>query len=508
MKIRLIEPKPPGVNVYDRSRLPRLGLPLLGEILHRAGHDVTIYVETIAPVDWYDVSQADLVGFSTTTSTAPAAYKMAARMKEIGVPTVIGGSHVTFLTDEALAHCDFVVRGEGQTTLPELVEAIEKGGTFKSIEGLSYRDADGRICHNAGRPPCTQEEFAALPAPNLHLIAGHERMTQMPYMTSWGCPYGCDFCSVIHMFGRQMRYRPVETILDDLESFRSGSTVFFYDDNFVVNKTRTKELLRGIIRRKLNFQWTTQMRASAVFKDGKTGELDRELLGLMKASGCVAVYCGFESVNQATLDAYNKHQNVSEVENAIRAFHAYEIHVHGMFVFGADTDTADTFDETATFALRNRIDTVQFVVLTPMPGTPLAKRLKETDRILSKDWSLYDAHYCVFQPKNMSAYECQWRTHRAMMKFYAPEHSIRILALTLPKLLLREQRVLYEQAKAFLLSGNLLETMIGFSQDSLRQLKNTLALPTLRLYALRQLQKWAEEAPKKTPWDQPLPAMR
>jgi len=487
--------------VYDRSKLPRLGLPLLGELLRRAGHDVMIYVETISPVDWHDVEQADLVGFSTTTATAPSAYQMAARMQMIGIPTVIGGSHVTFLPDEALDNCDFVVRGEGQVTLPELVNAISKGGGFESIAGLSYRDAENKVCHNPDRPTCTQEEFAALPAPNLQLIEGHQRMTQMPYMTSWGCPYGCDFCSVIQMFGQHMRYRPIEAILDDLEQFKSGSMIFFYDDNFVVNKARTKELLRGIIRRGLKLQWSTQMRASAVFKNGKGGELDRELLSLMKQSGCIIVYCGFESVIQATLDAYNKRQQVRDIEEAIPAFHAYGIHVHGMFVLGADTDTADTFRQTADFALDNKIDTVQFIVLTPFPGTQLAKRMKEEGRILSMDWSLYDGHYCVIKPKQMSAYECQWRTHRAMMKFYAPEQSIKILALTLPKLLLREQRVLYEQTKSFLLSGNLLETVIGFSQDSLKQLKKTLALPTLRLYALRQLQRWAEEAAWKTPWE-------
>ncbi len=499
MKIRLIEPGPPGVSVYDRSRLPRLGLPLLGEILRRRGYDVKVYVETIAPIDWYDVLQADLVGFSTITATAPAAYRMAERVKQMGIPTVIGGSHVTFLTDEALEHCDFVVRGEGQNTLPELVSALEGKTSPGIIKGLSYRDADGSIRHNPDRPACTQEEFAALPTPNLRLIAGHKRMTQMPYMTSWGCPYGCDFCSVIHMFGRKVRYRSVETILADLQTFRPGSVVFFYDDNFVVNKTRTKELLRGMIRRGLKFQWTTQMRASAVFRNSKSGELDRELLELMKASGCIAVYCGFESVNQATLDAFSKHQGVDEVRHAIRAFHAYGIHVHGMFVFGADTDTTDSFQETADFALRNRIDTVQFMVLTPLPGTPLAKRLDDEGRTLSKDWSLYDAHYCMFQPKHMSAYECQWRTHRAMMRFYSAEESFRILAFTLPKLLLREQRVLYEQAKAFLMSGDLLETLTGLSRDSLDQLKKTLFLPGLRLYALRQLQKWAKEAPFKTP---------
>ena len=102
MKIRLIEPRAPGLNVFDRARLPRLGLPLLGQLLVERGHDVRIYVETLAPVDWTDVAEADLVGFSSTTATTPAAYEMAGRVRGMSIPTVIGGSHVTFLPDEAL----------------------------------------------------------------------------------------------------------------------------------------------------------------------------------------------------------------------------------------------------------------------------------------------------------------------------------------------------------------------------------------------------------------------
>ena len=127
MKIRLIEPKAPGLNVFDQARLPRLGLPLMGRILADQGHDVRIYVETLSPVDWADVAQADLLGLSSTTATTPRAFEMARRARGLGIPAVIGGSHVTFLPDEALEHCDFVVRGEGQAALPELMAALEAG---------------------------------------------------------------------------------------------------------------------------------------------------------------------------------------------------------------------------------------------------------------------------------------------------------------------------------------------------------------------------------------------
>jgi radical SAM superfamily enzyme YgiQ (UPF0313 family) len=247
VKIRLIEPKSPGLNVFDRALLPRLGLPLIGRMLVDAGHDVRIYVETLSPVDWDDIALADLVGFSTTTATTPTAYRMAERVRGLGIPTVIGGPHVTFLADEGLEHCDFVARREGHETMVELVDALERDGDLVDIAGLSYHDTAGRSVHNPDRPPCPPDQFETLPAPALDLIVGHERMTNIPIMTQWGCPFNCDFCSVIHMFGRRVRARSVENVLDELESYRDRGAVFFYDDNFVVDKRRTKALLRKMI---------------------------------------------------------------------------------------------------------------------------------------------------------------------------------------------------------------------------------------------------------------------
>ena len=118
MKIRLVEPKSKSHNVYDHSRLPRLGLPQIGARLVEHGHDVKIYVESLAPIDVDDLLSADLVGFSTTTGTTPPAYELADRLREQGRPVVFGGAHVTFLPDEGLQHADYVVLGEGHTAMP------------------------------------------------------------------------------------------------------------------------------------------------------------------------------------------------------------------------------------------------------------------------------------------------------------------------------------------------------------------------------------------------------
>ena len=218
MKIRLIEPEPPSVHIMSPWRYPRLGLPMIGAALKAAGHDVRIYCTDMAPVDWDDVAGADLVGLSTTTSTAPAGYAMADRLRGLGVPVVMGGAHVTFMADEALEHVDYVARGEGGDSLMlELIEALNGDRELDSIRGLSFM-RDGRAVHNERRDACP--DLDELPVPDLTLIAGHERMRSTPIMTSWGCPFGCSFCSVTAMFGRKYRYRSAESVVAEIEEKR------------------------------------------------------------------------------------------------------------------------------------------------------------------------------------------------------------------------------------------------------------------------------------------------
>ena len=125
MKIRLIEPISPSRHLWSKSYFVRLGLPMIGAALVEAGHDVRIFNPQLAPIDWADVYSSDLVGLSSTTSTILEAYRIGDDLRRRGIPVVIGGSHVTFMADEALQHADYVARGEaGETIMVELAEAL------------------------------------------------------------------------------------------------------------------------------------------------------------------------------------------------------------------------------------------------------------------------------------------------------------------------------------------------------------------------------------------------
>ena len=396
------------MHVYSKVRLPRLGLPIIGAVLQAHGHDVAIYVADLDPIDWDDVYSADVVGFSTTTSTVTQAYDFADDLKGHGIPTIIGGPHVTFMADEALQHADYVARGEGgEELMLELIDALQGRRSLDSILGLSYRQG-AAVHHNPLRPPVV--DLDTLPFPNLSLIRGNERISSTPIMTSWGCPFDCKFCSVTAMFGKKYRFRSPQNVIDELKQ-KAPRHVFFYDDNFAANRKRLKTLLQMIIDEGLHFGWTAQVRTDVA--------RDPELLDLMHRAGCWLVYLGLESVDQATLDSYAKSQSVEDIVFAIRTLHEHGIKSHGMFVLGADSDTKDVVRTTVDFAQANKIDTVMLNILTPLPGTPLFDEMDRQGRIFDKRWQLYDALHVVFTPKNMTPYELQREAIAGYMRFYS-----------------------------------------------------------------------------------------
>jgi radical SAM superfamily enzyme YgiQ (UPF0313 family) len=267
---------------------------------------------------------------------------------------------------------------------------------------------DGEAVHNPLHERCA--DLDTLPFPDLTLIDGHERLVNVPIMTSWGCPFACNFCSVTAMFGRKYRFRSAENVVAEIKQ-KQPQQIFFYDDNFAADKKRLKTLLRMMIAEGITVPWGAQVRTDVV--------KDRELLELMRASGADFVALGLESVNQATLDSFDKHQSVDDIVQAIRILHEYGIASHGMFMLGADTDTKESLRETVKFAMKNHIDTIQLAALTPLPGTPLFEELDAAGRIFEKQWHLYDAQHVVFEPANMTAYELQLEALRGYMKFYS-----------------------------------------------------------------------------------------
>jgi radical SAM superfamily enzyme YgiQ (UPF0313 family) len=409
-KLVFVEPKSTHLHIYSRICIPRLGSVLLATIMRAKGYDVRVYVEDIHAIDMQEVLSADLVAISAITSTAPQSYRLADKVREAGGIAVLGGTHVSFLPEEALAHADFVVRGEGEFAFQELVDAIQAGHGFEQIKNLSYL-VGGKPVHLPERPKIPNLDVN--PIPDYHLITGWRPGGVVSVATSRGCPFSCTFCSVPGMYGHAFRTHSIARVLQELEVHKHSKYTFFADDIFTANKKRCKDLLRAMIDRELAPRWGAQVRTETVD--------DPELLKLMQDSGCFNVYVGFESINPRTLKLFQKKQDLAKIERSIERFHAHDIRIHGMFVVGSDEDDVETIEATAEFALKNDIDSIQFMILTPIPGSPDWDQLyAQGDKyVISKNWQFYDGHHVVHQPRRMSPYELQVGAIDAMAKFYS-----------------------------------------------------------------------------------------
>jgi radical SAM superfamily enzyme YgiQ (UPF0313 family) len=409
-----IEPTSAQLNIFSAFTLPRLGSFILaGLVNRRPSWKARVFIEGRRRFDlraWMaEHGRPDVVGISTITTTAKQGYVLADECRSLGIPVILGGPHVTFLPDEALAHADLVVRGEGERAVTALLELWDEGyvkapdSIYAEVPSLSWKDAAGAVHHNAMGPWIT--DLDKLPVPDFSVADGtadcrfgSKKIVMV--QTSRGCPFDCSFCSVTGMFGKKLRCRSVGSVLEEVRRYNTREHfIFFCDDNFTANKRRARELVGAMLQERFRFQWSTQVRTDLA--------RDPELVRLMKRAGCHTVFIGFESVNPKSLTEMKKSQTLEDIANASRIIQGAGIHIHGMFVFGFEKDDWTTVEATVAFARRMKLTSVQLLLLTPLPGSELYQRLRDEARITSVDWDLYDAHHVVFRPAGFTPLELQ-----------------------------------------------------------------------------------------------------
>lgn len=419
-RVSIVEVESEHLHIFSRFQLPRIGPTLLATILRDRGYDARAkFLKRSAllarPIE------TDLAGISLITATAPASYAVADDFRSRGIPVVLGGPHASFQPEEALEHGDYCLVGEAEQTLPMLVDALNGKQSLDDVPGLVWR-RDGTIVRNAAARPI--DDLDSLPFPEYGLLdMGGRSMgafllggSIVPIQTSRGCPYDCSFCSVTGMFGKRYRFRSTANVIAELERYKPNQHIFFYDDNFAANSRRTRELLNAMIARNFRFHWSTQVRADIAG--------DPELLDLMVRAGCGTVFIGFESVDPEALAEMKKGQSVEEMRHAVHELRRRGIHVHGMFVFGFDADSPGTVKATVDFAIREHIDSAQFLLLTPLPGSELFRRLSTEGRLNERDWDDYDAHHVTFHPRGFTAWKLQLAQIRAHARFYSWAHVV------------------------------------------------------------------------------------
>jgi radical SAM superfamily enzyme YgiQ (UPF0313 family) len=306
--------------------------------------------------------------------------------------------------------------------LLERLEENLRDPYLADLRGVNYLGRDGEIVRNPDRPYLTSAELSALPFPVISDQVGRG-ITHNVVNTSRGCPYECEFCSVIENFGRGFRFLSDDAAVALIRhTIRlNGKKIFFGDDIFAANRERTTRLLERLLAEGVRMpRWFAQVRVETA--------QDPKLLRLMKRANCTMVFIGLESVNEETLKLFKKHATLEKNRAAIAAFKEAGIRVHGMFVLGSDADTSQTLTETLKFARDSRLTTVQFFALTALPGPPLTRRLAEEKRIIAwGDWQLFDAQHAVVCPSRISPSELQAGIFRLSRQFYSASEALRHL---------------------------------------------------------------------------------
>ncbi|MFH1023004.1 MAG: radical SAM protein [Planctomycetota bacterium] len=383
------------------ASLPSLGLLTLAGMTPARHHIQYVEVPDVNLLDSLP-GDLDLAAISSYSAQIDEAYALAQRFKALGIPTVIGGPHVTALPDEATRYCDAVVLGEGECSWLQVLDDAEHDRLqpFYRANPKGYDLAD-----------------APMPAFELLDISKYNRLT---VQTSRGCPHHCEFCASSVILTRTYKQKPAAKVLEEIGRILAiwdRPFIEFADDNSFVNHAYWKELLKPLKGKGL--KWFAETDISVAD--------DEELLDLMRETGCAQVLIGLESPIEVGLQGLELHNDwkfrmFPRYKEAIRAIQSRGITVNGCFVIGLDGHTSDIFDQVFAFVKESELYEVQVTVMTPFPGTPLYARLEQENRLLEpRNWKKCTLFDINFRPANMSVQELHDRFRKLAVELYGKE---------------------------------------------------------------------------------------
>ena len=390
MRLQLINPSNPLVSIvrlgesrWNRYRVWQpLGLMLVAG-LTPPEWDVAVLDENLGIPHGQKTPRPDLVGITAFTSQAPRAYEIAASVRRVGVPVVMGGIHATMCVDEVLPHVDAVVTGEAEAVWPQLLDDVR--------HGRLRRRYDGGL---AGMDTVRPARHDLLPA----------EYAFGAIQTTRGCPMNCTFCSVTAFNGARYRQRSIPEVVREFQSIPE-KRVLVVDDNLIGTThqhiARAKDLFRALADANLGKEWIAQ--ATINFAD------DEELLTLAAQAGCAGVFIGFESPTAEGLSEVGKRFNLLKGRSlaaSVARIQRHHILVVGSFIIGLDVDTAGIGRRTAEAARQYGVDILNTLFLTPLPGTRLWDQMRADGRVLAdrfpQDWQYYTLTFPVARYRRLS----------------------------------------------------------------------------------------------------------
>jgi anaerobic magnesium-protoporphyrin IX monomethyl ester cyclase len=402
MKIVLINPPllPP-----RRANFPPIGLGYISAVLKKAGYHVQCI--DACNMTWKLLeekileSKPDVVGITCWTFARGRAFKTGniARSCCPDAKIIIGGQHATFLPEQTMdaANADFVVLREGEKTIVELIQTIQKNGDFSKVKGIAYRDGD-KIFITTPRPFISDLDTITFPDYDDFNLDDYKGLPDSGrraagIITSRGCPFDCNYCSSKEFWTRKWRYRSAENIFSEIEYLYlelGVRALMVFDDNFTVNKTRTIEVCKGIIDRKIDLVWCCI---------GSVRAVDNEILTWMKKAGCYQIQYGVESGSTKILKNINKGQTLEQIKNAFRWTTEAGMEVYAYLIVGAPGETDETINETIQLMKKiapNQNPSGGIGILWILPGTKIYQLSKLQGIISDNAWIEKDDEYLYY----------------------------------------------------------------------------------------------------------------
>lgn len=362
------------INSYDRYKA------VVNDINHPIWHEADVVIEDFQP---------DILGFTVNTGSVGAVLNISRNAKKINpdIKVIMGGAHPTAQPESTLKNpeVDYIVMREGEQTIVEMVKNFDSQ-SFAEVLGMGYKD-EGNIKINPARPLI--DNLDELPFPARHLIVNKETFPPDAFggiFSSRGCPFSCIYCSSYTLWGKKVRYRSVENVIEEIKQVKKEFKTkhyFFVDDTFSLKIDRAMQLCDRMVEENLEVEWHCQTRVDCV---------NEELVKKMKAAGCNCILIGVETGDPESMKKIKKAISLDKVRAAAEIFKKCGMPFNTYFMVGFPWETIDQINNTLSFMKEIDPTDASYAVVTPQPGTELYDIVKKEGLLESEDridWSTF-----------------------------------------------------------------------------------------------------------------------